>query len=114
MTDVRKLSLASLAVSVTAATLLSVSGVAFGDPPPASCAWGSACGLAELIPGSAEGWVAEGVGYCTQSPSDGTTCGCYGSVEGVEDWVEPLTGQHFLRPWTDWMFVPWDTQCWNN
>lgn len=135
MNDKGKIALSSLAVSVSSAALLGISGVAKSDPPEPHCYFGSACGLgynphgyyiyttitgwegqeAPIVEGSAEGGdVYEDVGVCGYDTSSPEVCSCNGWVGGgfnfIQYWYwngmgDPMDPHNY---WAEWqLFTPY-------
>jgi hypothetical protein len=96
------IALSSLAVSVSAAALLGVSGVAMSDEEEPFCHYGNSCSLYGTEGGPA-------VGYCMFNQETVPVCGCEGQAE-IYVW-DPWQGM--------WQFLGWDTifqaynpDCW--
>lgn len=126
MKSAGRVSLSSLATSVSALALLGASGVALGDPPQRQCYIGSACltyfGEHDWyypIEGSPYGGgnVYEDIGWCEFNPQG--VCGCKGPVTMTNYaqyvWYDP---PNYYFTWIPhdasyWAFIPQTTECWN-
>lgn len=142
MNDEGRTALSSIAVSVSAAVLLGVSGVAISDPPEGPvCYTGTACGLGINShgsyqymspygqPGQSEGLdIYEDVGYCSILQE---VCGCEGWKGGGPNYIQvwygdPWDPQTWYSTWEpnsyhpdgtfsspQYVHEPWGPECWN-
>jgi len=114
--NMRSISLSSLAVSVSAAALLGVSGVAKGDT--GSCHYGNSC--EQTLPnwqGEDEGYITY-LGFCQWNNAPGydpgtfEDCGCYYTMVGITNWGYQ-GGEGGGTYWTlGYGWLPDDGDCW--
>lgn len=91
----RTISLASLAVSISAAALLGASGLAYGDEPEPGCRYSNACSI--LPYQSPTGYGA--VGLCVIGEGAECACGAYVPDPGTMGW--------------QYTEVPYHGDCWS-